>query len=392
VSNQFKRAVKPLLILVVGGVVIFALITMKPKPEPQPSPVTVLLDVTVVAIETKTKRVEVLSQGTVMPRREVDLVSQVSGNVVFVAEDFVDGGFVSPNSVLVQIDKRDYQLALIRSEASVAEAEQKLAFEKGRSRQAKREWKELGDKDANELFLRKPQLKATEAQLLSAQADRDQAKLNLERTLLSIPFAGRIRETMVNLGQYVSKGSPIARVYDSAIVEIRLPLTDRQLALVNIPVQQSTLKSFPEVEIRATLAGRDLVWPGHIVRSDASVDTQSRFYYVVAEVDNNALNGSGENSLPPLMVGLFVESKIAGRELLNVLELPKNAVFNRNRLFTVDANNVIHEHVINVVQMSGDSVWVQGDFMAGEQVVLDKQILLSAGMVVTPSSTAVVKN
>jgi multidrug efflux pump subunit AcrA (membrane-fusion protein) len=138
------------------------------------------------------------------------------------------------------------------------------------------------------------------------------------------------------------------------------------------------------------MAGRDLVWPGRIVRSDASVDTQSRFYYVVAEVVNNVLPSTAQNALPPLMVGLFVEAKIAGRELSNVLVLPKGAVFKRDHIFTVDSDNIIHEHTVNVVQISGDSVWVQGEFSGGEQVVLDKQILLSAGMKVKtlPSTSA----
>jgi len=380
VGSRSKRAIKPLAILVIGFIIIYAFATLKPAPEPQPSPDISLLEVTVLPINTQTKRVEVLSQGTVMPRREVDLVSQVSGNVDSVADNFVGGGFVSPDSVLVQIDKRDYELALIRTGAMVADAEQKLAFEKGRSRQAKREWKDLGNKDANDLFLRIPQLKSAQAQVLSAKADRDQAKLNLERTQLSMPFEGRIRETMVDIGQYISKGTKVARVYDSSVVEIRLPLTDRQAALVEIPIQQITLGNAPEVEIKATMAGRNLVWPGRIVRSDASVDTQSRFYYVVAEVANHSLPSTALNDLPPLMVGLFVEAKIAGRELSNVLILPKNAVFKRDHIFTVDSDNIIHEHTVNVVQISGDSVWVQDEFKDDEQVVLDKQILLSAGM------------
>ncbi|MDA7852444.1 hypothetical protein N9A71_02740, partial [Porticoccaceae bacterium] len=64
------------------------------------------------------------------------------------------------------------------------------------------EWRDLGDSTANALFLRQPQLAAAEAALESARADLAKANLDLNRTSITTPFQGRIRQTFVDLGQY----------------------------------------------------------------------------------------------------------------------------------------------------------------------------------------------
>jgi len=163
---------KPLLVLIVGIAAVAVLFMGKPGPrtmtpvEPAPP------QVAVVYANPQTQSLKVDSQGSVAPRREIDLVVQVSGQVTKVNPGFVEGGFFKAGEPLLTIDDRDYQLALIRAKARVAEAAQLLATEKGRARQAQREWRDLGNDEANDLFLRKPQLAAAEAQLAAAEADR----------------------------------------------------------------------------------------------------------------------------------------------------------------------------------------------------------------------------
>ena len=232
----WQRIPQALKILVVGLLVVALVVALRPTSEPLPAQEKLPAEVAVIAVDPRPQALSVRTQGTVAPRREIDLVAQVAGNIQAAAANFVDGGFFAGGEALVKIDDRDYQFALVRADARVKEAEQALATERGRARQAEREWRDLGNSEANALFLRKPQLAAAEAALASARAERDQARLDFARTSISVPFAGRVRETYVDLGQYVSPGTRIAKVYDTSVAEIRLPLTDRQAALVDLPL------------------------------------------------------------------------------------------------------------------------------------------------------------
>jgi len=163
---QAKKSLTAGVALAVGLLLSFLIFTSKPKPEPRNLPVAQPPLVSALTVAPSQHQLPVMTQGTVAPRREIDVVAQVSGKVISVAEQFADGGFFEQGQTLVQIEDNDYRFALSRAKAKVAEAVQLLATEKGRARQAKREWRELGNREANDLFLRKPQLAAVQASLM----------------------------------------------------------------------------------------------------------------------------------------------------------------------------------------------------------------------------------
>lgn len=378
----WRRLPLAIIILLVGIGLTWALMTLKPSPEPrpEPEPPPPLVEVVRVALEDRSLKVK--TQGTVQPLREIHLVSQVSGRITEVADNFVSGGTFAEDEWLVQIDPRDYQFALAGAEARLAEAEQLLATERGQARQAEREWRDLGNEDANALFLRKPQLAAAEANLKAARAERERALLDLERTRVTAPFRGRIRETLVNLGQFVSPGTQIASIYDAAVAQVHLPLTGHQAALVDLPlgfdpISEQDLKDFPQVVLRGEIAGETHEWQGQLVRTQASLDSQSRLYYAVAEVPEPF---NPERQPAPLLMGLFVEAEIVGRRLEDVAALPKSAVFERNRIYAVSAEGTVQAKEVRVLKVEPDRLWVRGDLAEGEAVIRERQGYVSPGM------------
>lgn len=379
-GNFLRRMPLAVKILILGALAAAALIFLGPGPKPRSPQASPLPEVPVVAARPQPQSLTVHTQGTVSPRREINLVAEVAGKVVSVAEDFAAGGFFQAGDVLVQIEPRDYKLALTRAEARVAEAEQALALEQARARQAKQEWRDLGSAEANDLFLRKPQLAAAEAQLAAARAEREQAALNLERTRITVPFDGRIREKHADLGQYITPGTAVAQIYDAAVAEIRLPLTGRQVALLNLPIDLAgdEQREYPGVILYGEIAGRPQRWHGRIVRTEAALDPNSRLYFAIAEVRNPFI-AAGENTLP-LMVGLFVEAQIEGRQLPNVVTLPKRALFKRDRLYVLDTDNRVRSKSVEVLSSNDEHVWVQGDIAEGERIVIDRQGYLSPGI------------
>jgi RND family efflux transporter MFP subunit len=330
--------------------------------------------VDVATVDPAPAALSVTTQGTVQPQREIDLVSRVAGQVETVAKDFAAGSFFREGSLLVAIEDVDYELMIARMESQVAAARQRVAEEEGRALQAQREWRELASAQAS--------LRAAEAELAAALLD-------LERTRITAPFDGRISEKFVDAGQYVTPGARIARVYSTRSMEVRLPLTDRQVALIDLPLHYRAGGDSPEmpaVSLRATFGGRDWTWQGRIVRTDASVDESTRVVYAVAEVTEPFAPGpSGER--PPLVPGLFVHATIEGRSLPAVVGLPRSALRSDDTVMLVDAGQQLEPRAVSVLQSEGGRVWVQG-LKRGDRVVVREPAATVAGMRVEVNEVA----
>ena len=381
-----------LLVIIIGVVMISALALLKPKTQREPRAAKPLLAVEVIVASPTPLKVSISSQGTVAPKREIDLVSQVSGNIVAVADNYANGGFFQAEEKLVQIESADYEFAVVRAKAQLARAEEQVALEQGRSRQAKREWRDLGDKTANKLFLRQPQLNAAKASLDSAHADLQKAELDLARTGISAPFQGRIRNTVVDLGQYIRPGERVAKVYSTDVVEVRLPLSDREAMLVNLPVnfEDSQAVNYPAVTLRSRVGDLSYEWLGKIVRTDASIDVQSRMTFAVAEVRNPFKTDIGDDR-PPLNIGLFVEADIDSRVIENALRLPKEIVYRGREILVLNDDNQINFQTISVLRSNASSVVAVG-IAAGTRIVATRISLPINGMRVAPIPSSDVKS
>lgn len=394
---MLKKYKLPGLIFLIGAATLAVLVLARPTPEPAPpADESAHVKVAVAPARKESLRLAVTAHGTVMPRREIDLVAQVSGQIVSVEPVFVNGGFFSRSQLLVQIDDRDYHAALLNAKARLAEARRVLAEEEGRSRVAEREWRELGNREANELFVRKPHLAAAKAAVASAEADVASAQLDLERTKIVAPFDGRVRQTYADLGQFVTAGTRLATVYDSTVVEVRLPLTEKQAALIDLPLtaEGAAAPSDGEpaapgvgvpVTIKGSVAGESHQWQGVLARTDAFVDADSRLYYAVVEVQDPFVPRDGDgNRRPPLLPGLFVEAEIGGKRIDDVIVLPRSALFQLDKIVTIDGENQVGYRVVDVLQKTDSKVWVKAAIADDTLVALEKQSLTPEGSTVEP--------
>lgn len=369
------------LVLLFGGGLAYALLVGKPGPEPEEMPELALPLVDVVVVAPQDRALSVETQGTVRPLREINLVSQVGGRVESVSPRFAQGGFFATGELLVKVEAIDYEFVIARAESQLAAAKQRLAEEEGRALQAKREWRDLGSEQGNSLFLRKPQIEAAQAALKASEADLAAARLDLSRTSINGPFNGRIIEKYVDVGQFISAGTAVAKIYDTDVAQVRLPLTDRQVALLDLPLNYTNEEQHgaagAAVQLRARFAGRQWQWQGRIVRTDASIDIDSRVVYAVAEVEKPFAREAGSER-PPLSPGLFVNATISGRQIGGVSELPRSALRNDGTVMTIDAQQRARSRDVRVLQSSEGLIWVQG-LAAGERVIVREPRLIFAG-------------
>jgi len=365
-----------LTILVIGAAAIATVVLLKPKPEEKPPEAVVPPVADVLYVEPGRQTLLVPSQGTVQARHEIEVVARVGGVIETVADAFVPGGFFAAGEPLLKFEQADYAYKVTRAESQLADARSALAQEQGRAKQAKREWRDLGSEAANALFLRKPHLAAAEAAVAAAGADRDQAKLDLKRTTVTAPFAGRVVETYVDLGQYITPGTKLAKIHSTGIAEVRLPLTDQQLALLDLPLGRS-IENGPEVRLQAVVAGREREWRAQLVRTEASIDPNSRFIFAVAQVQN-PYEGDA-----PLMNGLFVEADIAGKTFDDVVELPRQALHEGDHLLVLNEESKLIFKEVELLQSIGDKVWLRGKIATGDRVVVSSLGYSREGMALT---------
>jgi len=364
---RLTKIIVPALVIAASVGAYSLLHATKPSPEKSekgPRPLSVYTS----TVEQEDVTLEVITRGEVRARTEINLAAQVGGRIVSVSQEFTEGGVVEPGAVLLQIENTDYQLALRQAEARVAEAhvrvEQSLADADVARKQLRNE------AQASDLALKKPQVAEARARLKAAEADLAQARLNLRRTDITLPFSGRLIETRVDIGQYITPGTVVARAFGTDTVEIRLPLDDTQLASLGLPIGFTASPSggLP-VTLSATVAGQPQQWLGKLVRLDASIDPQTRMLYAIAVVDAPYGKNVSATGMP-LAVGLFVQASIEGQKMSAAHVIPRDALRAGNIVFIVNSQGLLEIREVEVAHTSPDRAVISAGLQAGEQVII----------------------
>ena len=373
-----RKLLLPMLVILAA---IFGAVTlMATGPELKPTAVEpIAVAVRVRTVVPQSVQLTVHSQGTVVPNIESELIPEVSGRVVWMSPSLVNGGYFESGAVLLRMDDGDYLNLLQRARANLKRAE--AEFEHARFEY--RRLKQLEDRQLASLSQIENQLRAyrvQEASLQDARANFAQANRDLARTEIKAPFAGLVREKSVDIGQFVSRGASIATIYAGDQAEIRLPIADRQLAFLNLPLGhrgELPLELQPNVTLVANYAGLKLTWYGKIVRLEAQIDIASRMVHVIARVSNDAQE-------VPLSVGLFVNAEIEGLLVEDIVVMPRNALRDGNRVLIVDDDNRLHYRDIDKLRLYRDDVLIQGGLEAGDRVCISPLQTAIDGMRVEP--------
>jgi RND family efflux transporter MFP subunit len=376
----------PLAVAIAAVLVTISLLATSARVQPA-QPEAILTAVRVTEVTPERVRMVVHSQGTAAPRTESDLVPEVAGKVMWISPRLVAGGAFPAGELLLRIDERDYAAAAGRARAALqrAGAESEHArFELRRLEQL--ESRQLASRSQMENALRVARI--ANADLDDARFALERAELDQERTSLHAPFSGLVRSKDVDVGQFVSRGTAIATLYASDLVEVRLPIADEQLAYLNIPLshtgefEQSTA---PKATLRALYGGREHEWDARIVRTEAEIDAQSRMVHLVARVNNAGVRAE---SAPPLRVGQFVRADIEGRSADHIVVLPRSAIRNDNRVLIVDEQDRLQYREVDLLRVYRDKAYITAGLAAGERVCVSPLQTVVEGMRVRPRSEA----
>jgi len=379
-SDRSRKIFLPLVIITFGIVVMAVLLFAYPDAErvkPETYKPLVRYERAVKSME----KIVVRSQGTVRARTESSLFALVSGQVIEISPKFASGGFFEKGEVMLCIDPMDYRLAKTRADLQLTQAELALAREEEEAEIARSEWQKIGQGKAPPLVLHVPQVRQAKASLAAALAAVEQAALNLNRTAVHAPYDCRVKKKSADVGQIAGPAVPVAEIYAVDYAEIRLPLTDEDLAFIDIPYEYRGGKkgNKADVTVQSTFAGKTYNWPAKLVRLEGEIDSRNRMIHGVARIDNPF---EMNNDKPPLSVGMFVTAEIQGKSYNDIFSLDRAALRAENTVWVIDDQNQLNFRTVDVLRTERDKVIIRSGIKENEKICLTVLDAVVEGMYV----------
>ena len=363
-------------IIVISFAITVIMIFAKPAPKPVQNKFVPPVVETMNAIP-QSYKVQINSQGTVVPRTEITLTSEIPGKIDFVSRKIQSGSSFDKGDTLLVLDQRDFELALIAAQSSMYQAQVVYERELAESEVAKKEWSNINGGKASNLALRKPQLDQAKAALAAAEANYQRALLNVERTYILAPFKGRVRNEYVDIGMIVSPGIPLAQIYAVDMVEVTLPIAENDIKFLSIPLdgRMVPFSKQPGMTLTSSFAGFTQTWNGKILRSAAEIDSRTRMLSVIGQVPAKP----SKQSTLPIKVGMFVNASIEGRSFNDIFVIPREKVRD-GEVWVLNNEGILNKREVSVLRYEKDKALISNGFETGDKVLLTRLDVLVEGM------------
>ncbi len=363
---MFKTVIV-VLILAAGVGVGYYLMATKPVAKKKPA------EPLPTRVETVTARaanndVLLKAMGEVKAAVEVELSAEVAGRIDYVSDRFTPGGKLKKDDVILKIDSRDYELAVKQTSEELAKAKASMLLEQAKRDVAKREYELLGEtisKEDEKFVMREPQLLQAKADIEILQARLDEAKLQLERTVIKAPFNAVVSQRYVNVGSSVNAGGRLLSIYgtDEYWVEMSLPLDE--LKWIDIPRNR---RKGSAVKVFIPGTGGEAYRAGYVKLLRSEIEPQGRMARVIAAVQEPLSRRNGDNT-PPLLSGSFVETHIKGNTLNESFKFTRQAIRDRGFIW-ICADNKLEIRKVSPVYKDENSFYLTEGIEEGEKVIV----------------------
>jgi len=302
--------------------------------------------------------------GTVTPITTVTVLPQISGYLTQVA--FTEGQSVTAGQFLAQIQLEQYEAALAKDNASLAQARsdsaryEKLAAQDSISAQ----------QVADQQFL----VRQEEAAAKTDQANIDSAKLNLVYCHITSPISGRVGLRLVDIGNYVTSGSStgLAVITSISPTTVIFSVSQTDLAPVLTRLGQGATLTAAAYSSDDTTKLED----GTLSAVDSQIDTATGMVKLRADFSNS------DNALFP---NEFVNVHLLVNTLQNATLVPTQAVQNGAPgayVYVVQPDDTVHVQPVTTGPTDGTNTVITKGVSPGDVVVTDGVDRLSDGMAV----------
>ena len=332
-------------------------------------------------IKPQSYQLKIHSSGSVQAHTQTTLVAEISGKITQVKDRFEEGNYVNKGDTLMSIDKTDYINALKIAKSEIYQKELALKEQVAQGNLAKQDWDLFGEKKRtpSKLALREPHIASAKAALGAAKIRKEQAQTNLDRSIVKAPYAGRILERSIAVGQYVTPGTKLGKLYSTDYVEVRLPLSLTDYEQLQLPEHYQGEKlpvtqDLPRVIFYAQSHKGRHEWLGRIVRTSAALNESTRQLSVIARIDKPFSRST--TGAPPVKIGQFLQAEILAEKLNNIALIPISAIHEGKEILLLEGDQ-IKLQAIDIIASDKDHL-----IISTKNLPLDKPLILTP-----PSST-----
>ena len=379
INSSYLKKMYPIFIIILGLAICSVLIFTKPIAKPEAikriSPIVQVKNLLPESIP-----MTILSQGTVIPSTESQIYPEITGRVIYVSSKLYEGSSFKKDDVLLKIDSKDYELLIKTAEANLAAAKTNYSIAKAESESAQDEWNKIGDGKATDLTLKKPQLAQAKSAVEAAEADLERLKRNLEKTEIRAPYDGLVRKKNIDIGTVIAPGYLLGSVYATDYIEVKLPIADKDLIFLDIPLDGSGIdaENQPIVYFKGIFGGKEITWEGTIVRLEAEIDPKNRMAILIGKVSSPYDISKHET---PLRVGQFVEAEIVGKRFENIYKINRDLIKNNNEIAIVNkVDTTIDFKTVNVIRYIDDIAFIDRGITPQTPICLTTLDVMYKGM------------
>ncbi len=387
----------------------------------------------VISVPETTVAPRLVATGNVEPSRVWSGVAQVSGKISVLHPHLKQGALIREGEMLLQIDPRNYELAITQAKTGIeavkvqlaqidvqeANTEALLLIERqelkiagdelqrkqkmlkqnsiSQSDYGKEQRSLLAQQKSAQSLTNSIKLYPVERRQLAVEMEKQQvaladAKLNLEYTTVLMPFNGRIAEVKIELQQFVAQGSlmVVADGIEKAEVAVQIPM-GRLGKLINPatvinPTEAGDIEpgKLLGISARVLLQQNEYLveWDARVARISDALDPRTRTVGVIIEVDKPYAQVQ-PGRRPPLVKGLFVDVVLSGQPQESRLVIPLSALHGQH-VFVVNQEHRLEQRKITIGSKGPDYVVISSGLQAGEQVIISDLFSAVEGMLLKP--------
>jgi len=317
-------------------------------------------------------------------RLEATRVAQVRARVPGIVQKrvFREGSEVKAGDVLFRIDPAPFQAAYNSTHAAVAKAEANLAQANLKAQRYKPlvETNAISKLEYDEAVTAQKQ---TAADLASAKAARETARLNLGYATVNAPISGRIGRAQVTEGALVGQGeaTPLASIQQLNPIYVNLTQSSAEMLDLQRAMASGRLKSVGNGQAKVTLVtedGRAYPHNGKLLFSDVTVDEGTGAVTLRAEFPNP------DRFLLP---GMYVRARLEQAVSENAITVPQQALQRSPTgasVMLVAADGKVAAQPVKAEGTQGDAWIISDGLKAGDRVIVEGLQKVKPGAPVNP--------
>lgn len=305
---------------------------------------------------------EIITSGRVYSKSEIVLSAEVSGKILSGNVPFKKGQKFRKGDLLLKIYDKEAGLSLKANKSSFLNSlagllpDLKIDYPDNYA-----SWYNFFENiDIDKDLPNMPEIKSTKEKvflasrnILSSYYNIKSAESTFKKHYLYAPFNGSITSVNVEVGGIAGMNTKLGNIINTRELEVEVPL---------VIEDAKWIKKGDKVIVKNDLGTES--WNGFVARISGDLDVQTQSVSVFVEIINNQKT--------PLYKGQYLKAYFNTLKVSDVMEIPRNSVFNSDEVFLVE-DDLLLKKSINVVKVNEKSVFING-LEEGTMVVVEPLI------------------